>query len=421
MALSYRRISFVLKVPVVLGSIALLVLACSTSKSIQKSSIPPFKITRTAVSKDLKEYGNLSTPVELSNVFTAEDDKVVSHIAFNHLTGEHHLRWDWYGPDKKLYHTTGNHQLNARDGTYVAEGTASHKLALKNTKAANLPGKWKVDIYLDGALAGTDTFMIKQTAPKKKGKNFAHVNFGNYHALIIGNNKHTSLKKLECAKEDAEAMADLLEKKYNFTTDLILDATRSDIILSLDGLRKKLTPNDNLLIYYAGHGWLDTYADEGYWLPVDASQDNSLNWISSSKITASIKAIQAKHVLVIADSCYAGKLIRDITRGIGVTKTKNYYETISRKKARSVLCSGGLEPVADSFGHSGHSVFAAALIDVLNQNKGVMDTTELFSKIRRPVMLNADQTPEYSDIRKAGHEGGDFLFVPTQPETRQER
>jgi len=27
------------------------------------------------------------------------------------------------------------------------------------------------------------------------------------------------------------------------------------------------------------------------------------------------------------------------------------------------------------------------------------------------VMLKADQTPAYADVRKAGHEGGDFLFV----------
>jgi len=32
-------------------------------------------------------------------------------------------------------------------------------------------------------------------------------------------------------------------------------------------------------------------------------------------------------------------------------------------------------------------------------------------KIKRPIMLNSNQTPEYSDIRKAGHDGGDFLFV----------
>tara|TARA_B100002003_G_C13922731_1_gene448591 strand:+ start:45 stop:290 length:246 start_codon:yes stop_codon:yes gene_type:complete len=76
-----------------------------------------------------------------------------------------------------------------------------------------------------------------------------------------------------------------------------------------------------------------------------------------------------------------------------------------------VLSSGGLEPVADSGGKEEHSVFASAFIEALRENTGVLDGTELFTKIRRPVMLNSDQTPEYADIRKAGHDGGDFLFV----------
>ncbi|MCK4985331.1 MAG: hypothetical protein KAS40_07425 [Desulfobacterales bacterium] len=51
-------------------------------------------------------------------------------------------------------------------------------------------------------------------------------------------------------------------------------------------------------------------------------------------------------------------------------------------------------------------------MDTLRENKGIMDGAQLFNKLRRPVMLNSDQTPEYSDIRRAGHEGGEFLFVP---------
>jgi len=78
------------------------------------------------------------------------------------------------------------------------------------------------------------------------------------------------------------------------------------------------------------------------------------------------------------------------------------------------MASGGLEPVADEGGKGRHSVFATALMEALNSNQGVLDATRLFSQIRRPVMLNTDQTPEYSDIRKAGHDGGDFLFVRTQ-------
>ena len=203
-------------------------------------------------------------------------------------------------------------------------------------------------------------------------------------------------------------MGHVLRDNYGFNVTIVTDATRSDILLALGSLREEMTKRDNLLIYYAGHGYLDEEADEGYWLPVDAQSDNTVNWVSNSSITSTLKAIPAKHVLVVADSCYSGKLARAIHVRI---KTHNYLSKISKKRARSVLCSGGLEPVIDSGGKGGHSVFASYFIDALKENRDIIIGTELFSKIRRPIMLNADQTPEYSDIRKAGHEGGDFLFV----------
>ncbi len=83
---------------------------------------------------------------------------------------------------------------------------------------------------------------------------------------------------------------------------------------------------------------------------------------------------------------------------------------MSRKKARVVLTSGGLEPVEDGNG-STHSPFATALLAALEENKSVIDGTSLFNVIRRPVMVNANQTPQYSDLRRAGHDGGDFLFI----------
>ena len=120
--------------------------------------------------------------------------------------------------------------------------------------------------------------------------------------------------------------------------------------------------------------------------------------------------MKAKHIMVIADSCYSGRL----TRGINVkqrgSKGLDYLRTIAAKKTRVVITSGGLEPVEDGEG-SLHSPFAAALLRSLADNKGVIDGTTLFNAIRRPVMLSADQTPQYSDVRRAGHEGGDFLFV----------
>jgi hypothetical protein len=236
------------------------------------------------------------------------------------------------------------------------------------------------------------------------------LDLGAYHALVIGNNEYQNLPKLSTATNDALAITHLLQNVYGFKVRLLTNATRSDILLAINAYRRELTPRDNLLIYYAGHGWLDKDADQGYWLPVNATRDNPINWISNNAITSEIRAIQAKHIIVVADSCYSGKL----TRGLHVIqRTPNYLRRNSQKKARVVLSSGGLEPVLDQGGNGNHSVFASAFIETLSENKGVLDGTTLFSQIRKQVGWNADQTPEYSNIHKAGHDGGDFIFSRT--------
>ncbi len=68
--------------------------------------------------------------------------------------------------------------------------------------------------------------------------------------------------------------------------------------------------------------------------------------------------------------------------------------------------------MTDSGGKRGHSVFVSAFLDALRKNNTIMDGAQLFNTLRRPVMLNSDQTPEYSDIQRAGHEGGEFIFIP---------
>ena len=228
-----------------------------------------------------------------------------------------------------------------------------------------------------------------------------------YHALVIGNNDYKHLPDLKTAKSDAESIAKILEYDYGFDVRLMLDVTRDDILDAFDSYREKLGEIDNLLIYYAGHGWLDEAGEQGYWLPVDAKENRRSKWLSNATLTSTLKALEAKHVMVVADSCFSGTLVR----GLKVTeKTPDYVQRMAIKRARVVLTSGGLEPVAD-LGGSGHSPFAKAFIDVLNGNRSVIDGTSMFTQLRRSVMLSADQTPEYSDARKAGHDGGDFLFV----------
>ena len=202
-------------------------------------------------------------------------------------------------------------------------------------------------------------------------------------------------------------MAATLKNEYGYTIHLMENPTRADIIDKLDELRETLVEAGNLLIYYAGHGWLDEQSGRGYWMPVNARNDWRSRWVSDAILTDALQALHAKHVMVVADSCYLGTL----TRSVKVPeRNKVYIERIAEKRARVVLSSGGLEPVADSGGGK-HSVFTAQFLQALRSNEGVLDGTQMFERVRQAVVLNADQTPEYSDIRKAGHEGGDFLFV----------
>jgi uncharacterized caspase-like protein len=240
----------------------------------------------------------------------------------------------------------------------------------------------------------------------------ANVDFGRYEALVIGNNAYVHLRPLRTAVNDAIAVAQLLGNAYGFTVTLLTDATRADIVSAFDSIRARLSERDNLLIYYAGHGVLDPGEERGYWLPVNARSDSRVHWIPNTSITDALKAMQAKHVLVVADSCYAGTLLRglEITMPPPNTDRDAYISRIVHKRSRTVLTSGGLEPVMDTGGGQ-HSVFAKAFLAVLQENTDVLDGQQLFALLRRPVVLNSFQTPEYSDIRYAGHDGGDFLFV----------
>lgn len=232
--------------------------------------------------------------------------------------------------------------------------------------------------------------------------------FGRYSALVIGIDRYDHLPGLGNAVRDARAVGALLEAGYGYEVTTLENPGRAEILKALVAMRRTLSEKDNLLIYYAGHGWLDPEADEGYWLPRDADREDPTNWISNDTITAQLRALRAKHVMVVADSCYSGKLVRGIRVG---PRPTDYYARMAERRARVVLSSGGLEPVDDGGGRGGHSVFAAAFLAALEENEAIVDGSTVFSRIRRPVMTNADQIPEYADIRLAGHDGGDFLFV----------
>jgi uncharacterized caspase-like protein len=174
------------------------------------------------------------------------------------------------------------------------------------------------------------------------------------------------------------------------------------------------------LIYYAGHGEIEPASQQAYWLPVDAEKGNPANWISSQSITEFLSIMPAKHIMVVADSCYAGALagsaVARLPEGMDQGKREKWLKVMATRKARTVLTSGGISPVLDQ-GGNGHSVFANAFLSVLRSNQRVLEDYDVFRAVAGPVKASASragfqQSPQYAPLQHAGHEGSPFFFVP---------
>lgn len=250
----------------------------------------------------------------------------------------------------------------------------------------------------------------------------ASVDFGTYHALVIGNDDYQTLPDLSSPVSDATDLAQVLERRYGFRTSVLLNATRYQILSALNRLRETLTPHDNLLLYFAGHGELDEVNQRGHWLPVDAERESTANWIPTTAITDILNIMRARQVLVIVDSCYAGALTRSavgrLAAGMTPEERLHWFRTMAGRRSRTVLSSGGLAPVMDA-GGGRHSVFAKALLEVLGANDEMLDGQKLHREVAARVAyaaanLRFDQVPEYAPIRFAGHEAGEFFLVPAR-------
>jgi hypothetical protein len=254
--------------------------------------------------------------------------------------------------------------------------------------------------------------------PRKSGSD--KLPLGTYHALIIGNNQYQQLPKLKTAVNDAKTIAELLRSHYGYKTTVLLNATRYQILNALNHLRQRLTENDNLLIYYGGHGELEQVNQRGHWLPVDAEPDSTANWISNITITDILNAMNSKHILVVSDSCYSGTMTRSsLTRleaGMTAEKHRKWVKKMLKKQSRTALTSGGVKPVLDAGGGQ-HSIFAKAFINSLEKNTDITAAYQIYRQVAALVndaaaAVRFEQLPEYAPIRHAKHEAGEYFFIP---------
>jgi hypothetical protein len=348
-------------------------------------------------------------------------------------------------------------QLQSRKGTIEAD------LKGEERKLAEIRAE------RDRLMAAVNELRDRQTREIAKKAEIAsrlkEVDFGRYFALIIGNDSYKEWPRLRTAANDATSLADVLEKKYGFRVKLLTNVTRSQILNSLDDYVDELGPRDNLLVYYAGHGMIDK--GFGYWVPVDGDAYTAgktvrtQNLVKHEDVIEKIQKLQAKQVMVIADSCFSGGLtmvsavqqapaepqptvghtrssgtraggIRVIEDegGINVSQVQGTVVKAelpeelqalghwASKAARVVLTSGGNEPVVDQItAKDQNSVFAAALLQSLRSNQGLMKSIELTTSVQDRVIgkiktaAKGSVTPQTPSSNNILGYNGEFLFV----------
>ncbi len=238
--------------------------------------------------------------------------------------------------------------------------------------------------------------------------------FGRYYALVVGVQDYDRIAPLKTPIADAEAVADVLQRRYGFQTTLLRNPDYHTLAGELVKALANRGPEDNVLIYFAGHGALD--GNEGFWLPRDASAERD-SGLPNSLLASAMAQFGGRTLLVIADSCFGAALAapREISGPLEYLSKDS--PGFLANKGRYVISAGGETPVADD-GGQGHSVFTAELLRVLERNERVLTQRGLTEALRAEVERRSEaighrQVPQVAPMRDGrGYEGGKFYLVP---------
>ncbi|MBS0447273.1 MAG: caspase family protein, partial [Proteobacteria bacterium] len=233
-------------------------------------------------------------------------------------------------------------------------------------------------------------------------------------AVLIGVDSFddTRIPALDNAVNDAQAMARLFTSELGYETKVLKNATKKEVIATLNALVGEVGPKDSVIVYYAGHGDLVPATGLGYWQLADANADQPETWLSNSDIGKLMAQFGATQVALISDSCYSGALVSD--RKIRASGPNADASLLLSRKAVVVMSSGGNEPVFDSSA-GGHSPFASSLMAALKKMPDWQAGGNVFESVQQAVSKQLPQHPQYGASIAAGHQdGADYLFEQRQ-------
>jgi filamentous hemagglutinin family protein len=235
-------------------------------------------------------------------------------------------------------------------------------------------------------------------------------------AIVIGVDvyKDPSIPTLSNAVKDARAFGQLLESQLGYETVVLENPGKQEVIAALNKVALAMAPNDSVIIYYAGHGWVVESTKVGYWQLADSDAKQPQTWLSNADIGKMVDQLGAAQVALISDSCYSGSLVSNERIRVA-TKAVDPSEVLAQRTV-VVMSSGGNEPVFDS-GKNGHSPFAWNLMSALGDLSNWQAGGSVFERVRFAVAKELPQRPQYGAFATTGaRAGGDYLFERRQLE-----
>jgi hypothetical protein len=237
------------------------------------------------------------------------------------------------------------------------------------------------------------------------------------YALVFGTNEYSEWDPLTNPVFDAETIAEELKDNYGFEVDVVLNATKAEMEQKLVALYdRSYQENDQLLIFFAGHGNFDERTTRGFIVASDSklSDPTGSSYLSYSNLRDLVDNVNCKHTMLMLDACFGGTFDQNIaragSRGHDNADMASRTEFIERKlkfQTRMYVTSGGKEYVRDGRpGH--HSPFAKQFLAALRDYggaDGILTKSEL-----RSYMEVLSQQPRMGDFGQY-EPGSDFIFI----------
>jgi hypothetical protein len=403
------RYSFSILVMIVL---MLSVSDIQAQSSVKSSGVIELNISKKKQDEPVKPQRNVSSAT-FTPTITNKPEKQISLPPPSGNTGNS-VRW--ISPAFNTINTSqGTYDINAEviskdplrvANIFVNDQFSGNEIA-QGGYVMNMEIKETVDLKLGGNVVRVEGISVSGNKVVDEVFINYDISTARYYALIIAVQDYDdpSINDLDQPIDDASRFYKVINSRYTFKEEditFLKNPTKSDIIGTLHSMRGMINEEDNLLIYYAGHGYWDEEMETGYWLPRDADSDNPVNWLPNTDLTNYLNALNSKHTLLIADACFSGAIFKTRAAFNNSAAIEKLYQLPSRK----AMTSGTLTEVPDQ------SDFIYYLLQGLqNNNKKYLNSELLFSEIKPRILDNSDYIPQYGTIQKVGDEGGDFVFI----------